>query len=222
MRQKNIVPALKSVLERDVVLYHANTWSEDHKLIYIILKQVASMVRDKKTHHKTPAGKKPKLAEYFVMVQVNVVPTTIKLHGHTLGAIGHVMRSYCASCKAGCGMCYHRGAALWMQHLHWGEGRPTEKPATAEFCSWVPGCRSKRSCSTIEPVTNLNIEKLPVSNADAQRKLDGDRQMNAKTGLSARYDVLGDPRKWELISSPAYVASHRFNDLFEKLRAANT
>ena len=63
MRQKNIVSALKSVLEKDTVLYHANAWSEDRKSIYIVLKQVASMVRDEKTRQKTPAGKKSKLAK---------------------------------------------------------------------------------------------------------------------------------------------------------------
>lgn len=68
VRQKNIVSALRSVLERDNVLYHANAWSEDRKSIYIVSKQVASMVRDQKTRHKTPAGEKPKLAEYLVMV----------------------------------------------------------------------------------------------------------------------------------------------------------
>ena len=127
------------------------------------------MVRDEKTRHKTSAGEKPSLAEYLVMMQVSVTPSTIESHGHTLGAVGHVMRSYCASCKAGCGMCYHREAALWMKHLHWGEGRTTAKPATALFCPWVPGFRSKHSCSTVEPVTNLNLEKLSRSNDEAQK-----------------------------------------------------
>ena len=180
------------------------------------------MVRDEKTRHKTPAGEKPKLAKYLVMVQVSVMPSTIESHGHTLGAIDRVMRSYCASCKAGCGMCYHRGAALWMQHLHWGKGRPTEKPATASFCSWVPGCRGKRSCSTVEPATSLVIENLPRSNDEAQQKLDRDRQMNTKEGLSARYDVLGDPRKWRLVESPEYIAPHQSKKMFQHLRAANT
>ena len=179
------------------------------------------MVRDEKTRLKTAPGEKPKLAKYLVMVQVSVEPTTIESHGHTLGAVGHVMRSYCASCKAGCGMCYHRGLALWMQHLHWGEGRPTEKPATASFCSWVPGCRSKRSCSTVLPATKLTIEKLPRSNAEAQKKTDCGKQGNIKEGLSACYDVFCDTRKWHLVSSPAYVAPHRFTNLFDKLRAAN-
>ena len=71
------------------------------------------------------------------------MPTVIESHGHTLSAVGHIMRLYFASCKAGCGMCYHRGSALWMHHLHWGEGPSTENPTTTESCSWVPGGRSK-------------------------------------------------------------------------------
>ena len=51
VKQKNIVSALRSVLERDKVLYHANAWSEDRKSIYIVSKQVASMAPDEKTHH---------------------------------------------------------------------------------------------------------------------------------------------------------------------------
>ena len=126
------------------------------------------------------------LAKYLVLMQLSMALSTIKSHGHTLGAISHVMRSYCASCKAGCGMCYHREAALWMQRLHWGEGCPTAKPAIALFCSLVPGSHTKRSCSTVEPVTNLILEKVPRLNDEAQEKLDRDRQMNTKEGLSAR------------------------------------
>ena len=29
----------------------------------------------------------------------------VKSHGHTLGVVGHMMHSYCASCKAGLGIC---------------------------------------------------------------------------------------------------------------------
>ena len=109
-------------MEMEKVLYHANAWAEDGASIHILSKQRASQVRDERTRHSTPFGEKPKLAEYLVMLQVLVRSTTVKSHGHTLGVVGHVMRSYCASCKAGLGMCCHRAAALWMQRLHWGEG----------------------------------------------------------------------------------------------------
>ena len=142
------------------------------------------MVRDKKTGNQTAIGEKPKIAEYLVMMQVSVHPTTVESHGHTLGAMVHVMRSYCASCKAGCGMCYHRRSLLWMQYLHWDEGRPTPTPATASFCSWVPGSHSKRNCSTIEPASKSTIEKSPRSETKAQAKVKHGRQSNMKEGLT--------------------------------------
>ena len=60
-----------------------------------------------------------------------VESTTMESHGHTLGVVTCVMRLYCAACKAGGGMCYHRWSLLWKQHNHWGEGRPTPRPTTA-------------------------------------------------------------------------------------------
>ena len=92
--QNNIVSALLKVLEMNTVLYHTNACAEDSHSIYIFLKQQASTVRNEKTHSETVMGEKPKLAEYLVMLQVSVNPTTIELHGHTLGAVGHGIRSY--------------------------------------------------------------------------------------------------------------------------------
>ena len=110
--------------------------------MFIISKQRASQVRDEKTRNKTAPGEKPKLAEYLVMIQLLVQPTTIESHGHTLGIMTHVMRSYCATCKAGCGMFYHRALLHWMKHLHWGEYRPTDpKACNVDFLlldTWEP------------------------------------------------------------------------------------
>ena len=157
--QKNIVSKFSKVLEMDAVLYHTNAWTQDCHSIYIISKQQVSMIRDEKTHNQTAMGKRSKFGEYLVMMQIGVHPTTIESHGHTLGVVGHAMHSYCASCKAGCVMCYHRGLLIWMQYLHFDEGRPTPKPVTISFCSWVPSSRSKRNCSNTNPVSKLKIEK---------------------------------------------------------------
>ncbi|KAL7516467.1 hypothetical protein ACHAWF_000056 [Thalassiosira exigua] len=95
-----------------------------------------------------------------------------------------------------------------MQHLHWGQGRPTPKPATASFFSWIPGSRSERNCSTFEPASKVTIENIPTSNAEAQAKLDHGRRYNFKEGLSVSYDIFGgDKKKLDCLNSPAF-ASH--------------
>ena len=42
MTQKNIVCGLTKVVEMDTILYHAITWPEDGKSVYIMSKQQAS------------------------------------------------------------------------------------------------------------------------------------------------------------------------------------
>ena len=64
------------------------------------------MLLNKNTHNQTAMNKKTELTEYLEMMQVNVQATTVESHGHTVGIIGHVMRSYCTSCKASCDTCY--------------------------------------------------------------------------------------------------------------------
>ena len=159
--QTNIGDGLKKVLQMNEVIYHAMATAEDEKSIYIISKQRASQTHDEATRNKTPFGEKPKPAEYLVLLQVGIAETTYASHKHDLGICTHIMRAYCGQCTAGCGMCTHKSGALWMQHLHWGEGRPTEQPATSNFCSWVPGCRAAHTCTTLEPASHTHIEKLP-------------------------------------------------------------
>ena len=212
--------ASAALLEMDSILCHAVA-SGDSGSIYIVSKQRASQVRDEQTRHKTPFGEKPKLAEYLVLMQCMVAPTTVEEHGHELGRMTRVMRSYCASCKAGGGMCYHRASLLWMQYHHWGEGRPTPKPVTSALCSWIPGSRAKRTCSSVVPAGKLMIEKLPRSLAEAKAKVERDRQYNLQLGADARYDVFGgNEKKRKLLEDPAYTGADRVRHLFTKLRAA--
>ncbi|KAL7554211.1 hypothetical protein ACHAWF_017633 [Thalassiosira exigua] len=221
--QKNVWSGLHRVQEMNELIYHAIAWGEDNASVYILSKQNASQTRDEKTRSKTAPGEKPKLAQYLVAVQLLVRPTTVDSHGHTLGVVDRVMRSYCAACKAGCGMCYHRAALLWMQHLHWGEGRPTPKPATSSFCPWVRGSRSKRNCSTVEPASRMNIERLPRSNKEAEAKLARDRKYNLKEGIDARYDVFGgDSEKWGKLNNPEFASARQLAPLFEALEKSQT
>ena len=75
----------------------------------------------------------------------------------------------------------------------------------------------------MEPVTKLMIERMPRSNAEAQKKLDCNRQYNMKEGLDARYDIFaGDKNKWELLNDKRYTSASRIHPLFEKLRQNNT
>ena len=67
----------------------------------------------------------------------------------------------------------------------------------------------------------MNIERLPRSNAEAQAKLDRDRQYNLKEGLDARYDFFGgDSKKWEKLNDPEFRSLRRVTPLFDALRRA--
>ena len=221
--QKSIRDGLKKVLEMDSILYHGVA-SEDSGSIYIVSKQWASQVRDEATRNQTGFGEKPKMAEYLVMMQLMVKPTTVESHGHTLGRVTRIMRSYCASCKAGGGMCYHRCSLLWIQLNHWGEGRPTPKPSTSAFCSWVPGSREKQTCSSFVPAGKLMIENLPRSEAEAKAKLERGRKYNLKSKVDARYDVFGGNKtkqnNLKTLSTPVRHGSALYLNAWELHRGA--
>lgn len=220
-KQKGIVDGLKRVLDMDNILYHGIAWSESGDSIYIISKQRASMLRDEKTRKLTAVGEKPMLNEYLVLAHVRVKATDDGSHGHSLGECTHLMRSYCVGCKAGGGMCYHRAGLLWMQMLHWGEGRPTPKPATSDFCKWIPGSNGKRSCKTTMPASASVRMKLPESNKDAERKIKRGQKRNIWEGVPARYDVFGgDQRIHDLINSKEYITGEKVQRFFSALRNA--
>ena len=119
-------------------------------------------------------------------------------------------------------MYYHLGSLLWMQYLHWDEGRPTPKPATTVFCSWIPGSRSNRKCPTVIPVSHLRIEGLPRLNREVKAKLNRGQRYNMKKGLDARYNLFGgDGKKWEMVNDPRFTSASRLGCLFGRLRLAN-
>eukprot|EP00978_Attheya_sp_CCMP212_P013765 scaffold34650_cov50-Attheya_sp.AAC.1 len=68
-------------------IYHAMAWSEDKRSVFLLSKCWASMTVDEKTRPTTGMGEKPKRAEYLVMLQLIVDPTSLDSDGHTLGQI---------------------------------------------------------------------------------------------------------------------------------------
>jgi len=220
--QKTIRDGLWKVMEMQDMIFHAIVMAEDGKSMYIISKQQASQTHDEKTRTKTPVGEKPKRAEYLVMMHLAIQPTTHASHGHTLGLCVHIMRSYCGLCKAGCGMCLHRSGCLWMQHCHWGEGRPTPKPSTADFCPWIPGSYCKRTCTTLLPASRTTLLRLPSSEAEAEKKLNYGKHRTSHAGESAKYDWhSNDEEILEYIKSPEYTSKERMMPLLLKLMKAN-
>jgi len=208
-KQKNITSGLKKMMEMDELLYHGVATANDGKSIYIVSKQRASMNHDEKTRNKTEYGEKPKFAEYLAMCHLAVQPTTHESHGHTLGVCTRVLQSFCAQCKAGVGLCHHQGSLLQAQLLHWGEGRPTEKPSTIDYCSWVPGSKqSARTCTTKLPASEQHIMQLPGTNKEAKEKLERGIKKNIHEGISATYDVY-KPCPLQLIASSPVVVNLR-------------
>mmetsp|Transcript_22954 Transcript_22954/g.37296 ORF Transcript_22954/g.37296 Transcript_22954/m.37296 type:complete len:129 (+) Transcript_22954:515-901(+) len=109
-----------------------------------------------------------------------------------------------------------------MQHLHWGEGRPTPKPATVGFCLWVPGMRAERACSTVQPASMAHIKRLLTSNEEAEKKLKHGVKMNMHQGIPAKYDIFGtDSAKWDVLNGSDFVSKEQWDPLLCSLRAAS-
>ena len=103
-----------------------------------------------------------------------------------------------------------------------GEGLPTPKPTTTDFCSWVPGSRGPRNSSTVAPASSLTFKKLPRSKEAAKVKTNLKRQYNMIEGLDYRYDLFGSTHKVERLNSHEYTSAPRLANLFAKLRAAQS
>lgn len=205
-------------MEMTEIIYHAIAITEDNKSMYIVSKQRASMKKDDKTRKD---GEQAKRQEYLVMMQLaKIIPTTAKSHGHTLGKCSHIMRHYCAQCVAGCGICYHHSSTLWMQYMHWGEGRPTPKPCTSDFSGWVPGSKADRSCSNKKLASLCGRVTLPNSEAEAKMKTEHGRVRSCQKGVPALFKVHESYDKMAMFDDPRYSHPDRFLRLYACLEAA--
>ena len=156
------------------------------------------------------------------MAQVSVNPTTIESHGHSLGVFGHVMCKFCVRCKAGCGYCYHIAAMFHSQRLHWGDGRPTAKPSTSDWCLWLPGSQtSKRPASLIQPASKSVRLKLPSSDADAKARAEKGIKRICQEGVPALYKFHRSDEKMAAFNLDNYKHKSRFEKLYKCLRDAN-
>jgi len=151
----------------DGVIYHAMATLPDGR-VFLVSKQRASLSKDEKTRNQTDKGEKPLLVEYLVLMELGREETTAEDHGHNLGFLVSIKRSWCP-CSAGRGSCVHRGMALWTQLHHWGPDRPTDKPCAASLCGWSQGCR-KRQFRITRPVPECTFEQIEKDKPTKQHR----------------------------------------------------
>ena len=137
------------------MIYHANVTDYQKKTLTVVSKQGASLSKDETTRNQTEGGEKPLPIEYLCMVELKWEKTDDSTHGHSLGVVTGVGRSWCM-CTAGRGLCVHKGMSLWAQIHHWGPDRPTDMPATSSLCGWCRGSK-KRSHNATKPVSEITF-----------------------------------------------------------------
>lgn len=116
-------------------------------------------------------------------------------------------------------MCHHKSACLWTQLLHWGEGRPTPKPPTSDYCPWVPGSNCKRECSTLLSAAMNTVQKLPKTSSEAKKRQESGKERTCHHEETARYDWHNnDPDILAALNSPDYMSSDRMKQLFTLIR----
>jgi hypothetical protein len=178
---KSMRDSLSKSCEQNGIIYHAMALLDD--TVLLVTKQAASLRKDQTTRKETEAGEKPLPDEYLVILELGYEKTTVESHGHELGVITKVLRSWCP-CTAGRSLCVHRGMALWSQLHHWDDDRPTDKPCTASLCGWVRGSK-KRCYNVVGTVSALTFEQI-----DAGRPKKQARACHESKPEGARYECL--------------------------------
>ena len=87
-----------------------------------------------------------KRAEYPVILELRYEATSHLDCTHNLGVFVEVLRSYCAQCVAGAGLCRHKAERLWFQYHHWTDERHgIDMPSTIKACAWASGGKALTS-----------------------------------------------------------------------------
>ena len=203
--KKCVRESFEKSCELDGVIYHAMAILPDGR-VFLVSKQRASLSKDEKTRNQTDKGEKPLPVEYLVLMELGWQETTAEHHGHNLGILVSIMRSWCP-CTAGRGSCVHRGMALWTQLHHWGPDRPTDKPCTASLCGWSKGSR-KRQFRITRPVSECTFEQIDKDKPTKQHR--GCREAE---DAGSHYEVMAP-------SDRAYFETHVGPQSMAKLCAA--
>jgi hypothetical protein len=225
-QQKNVRKSFQRSLDLEAsdLIYHAVARHQTDRgdNLYLISKQQASYDKDEKTRKKTPIGEKPMPSTYLALIEYALRPTTVDKEGHLNGCVTHIVRAFCALCKAGGGgSCIHIAQASWVQH-HLSNQRRSDKGSTCDLCSFLQ--RTKRKASVTQPASNLQCIKLPESHEEAEYRAKRGGKRNSTVGLNAQYDVFnGNERKRDCIRNGRMFSEERpqIQRFFAALRKDN-
>lgn len=144
--EKNTGDALARCLYTKEATFHAIAFVPDTDRCIILSKAIASMKTDEKTRNQTDDGEMCKRAEYPVILELRYEATSHLDCTHNLGVFVEVLRSYCAQCVAGAGLCRHKAERLWFQYHHWTDERHgIDMPSTIKACAWASGGKALTS-----------------------------------------------------------------------------
>jgi 5'-3' exonuclease len=179
--KKAMKESFSKFVDQDGVIYHAMGILDGS--IIIVSKQRASLVKDESTRKTTGEGEKPLAKEYMSFVELFTRPTTVSDDGHELGIVTGIGRTWCPCC-AGRACCVHLGMAIWSHLHHWAPDRPTDKPVTSSFCSWISGSK-KRVAEVSGGISSLAFVKVEMDKPDKAF-----RSCRESNPGGAKYDTL--------------------------------
>lgn len=135
----------------------------------LVTAQMASMLKDEKSRKKTPDGEKPHSLLYMSIMRLKIDPATEDENGNPQpnGKFVKVIDSWCV-CRAGAGLCVHKGMSLRDQCRLWAPNYLGEEETITDSASkWKHrGARKLRNFKLMRPLREMAIEKLDESKKD--------------------------------------------------------